>query len=264
MNSQQNSETAGSQRLSGKVVLVTGAGTGIGKAAALGFAQQGAAVVLAGRREAELREVAQSINTLGGQTLVLPTDVSDEEAVQALVTGAVAHFGQLDAAFNNAGITGPFQPITELTASDFDRVMATNLRGVWLLIKYEVLAMQQGGRGGSIVNTSSFLSQAATVGTSIYSASKGALDSMIRAVALEVGLAGIRINNVNPGAIQTPMMAGTPDEVLRPLAAHSALGRLGEPEDVADVAAWLCSDEARFVTGQSILVDGGFTIAGWR
>lgn len=252
------------RRLEGKVALITGAGSGIGQAAALAFAHHGAAVVLAGRRETELQAVADQITGSGGWALALPTDVSDEAAIRALVQQTVDQFGHLDAAFNNAGITGPFQPITQLTAADFDTVMATNLRGVWLLIKYELEAMQRQGTGGSIVNTSSFLSQAASAGTSVYSASKAGLDAMIRAVALEVGPAGIRINNVNPGAIQTPMMEGTPPEIQTALARHAALGRLGTPEDVGDVASWLCSDEARFITGQSLLVDGGFTIAGLR
>ena len=251
-------------RLQGKVALVTGAGTGIGRAAALTFSAQGAAVVLAGRRVPELQAVADRIAETGGTALVLPTDVSDEASVQALVDGTVQHFGRLDAAFNNAGLMGPFEPITALTTDDFDTVIGTNLRGVWLLVKYEVQAMLRQGQGGAIVNTSSFLAQGASAGASVYSASKAALDAMIRAVALEVGSAGIRINNVRPGVIRTPMLMATGQALLTPLAAHAALGRLGEPEDIGDVVAWLCTDEARFVTAQSLLVDGGFTIAGLR
>ena len=254
---------AGQGRLLGKVALVTGAGTGIGRAAALAFAREGAAVVLAGRREAELQAVAGEITAADGRAAAIPTDVSNEAAVATLIKGALDRFGQIDAAFNNAGVTA-YKPIAQLTATDFDQVMATNVRGVWLLIKHEVEAMLAQGRGGAIVNTSSIAATGGTAGLSAYAASKGALDAMIRAVALEVGAGGIRINNVSPGVIRTPMTAVLPAEALTQIGAHAALKRLGEPEDVGDVAVWLCTDEARFITGQSILVDGGFNIAGLR
>ena len=254
---------AGFGRLTGKVALVTGAGSGIGRAAALAFARERASVVLAGRREAELQGVAREIEVAGGNAVAIPTDVSDEGAVMALVAGTLERFGKLDVAFNNAGVTA-YKPIEQLTAAEFDAVMATNVRGVWLLVKHEVEAMRAGGQGGAIVNTSSIAATGGTAGLSAYAASKGALDAMIRAVALEVGGQGIRINNVSPGVIRTPMTAGLPDEALAPYGAHAALKRLGEPDDVGDVAVWLCTEAARFITGQSILVDGGFNIAGPR
>lgn len=259
----QDRLAAGQGRLVGKVALVTGAGTGIGRAAALAFAREGAAVVLAGRREAELQAVAGQIAATDGRAAAIPTDVSDEAAVAALIKGTIDRFGRIDAAFNNAGVTA-YKPIAQLTAADFDQVMATNVRGVWLLVKHEVEAMLAQGHGGAIVNTSSIAATGGTAGLSVYAASKGALDAMIRAVALEVGAGGIRINNVSPGVIRTPMTAVLPAEALTPIAAHAALKRLGEPEDVGDVAVWLCTDEARFITGQSILVDGSFNIAGLR
>lgn len=250
-------------QLAGKVALVTGAGSGIGQATALAFAAQGAAVVLAGRRQAELEAVAAQITAAGGRAMAVPTDVSEEAQVVALVKRTVDEFGRLDAAFNNAGVTS-YGSIEQLTGDDFDRVFATNVKGVWLLVKHEILAMRALGRGGAIVNTSSIAATGGTAGLSIYGASKGALDAMTRAVAVEVGPEGIRINNVSPGLTVTPMTEGMPAEMMDAVAAYTPLKRIGQPADVADVAVWLASDGARFVTGQSILADGGFNIAGQR
>ncbi len=253
-----------SGRLAGKVALVTGGGSGIGKATALRFAAQGAAVALAGRREAELAAVAGLIVDRGGRAVAIPTDISDEAAVDHLVAHVVNQFGGIDIAFNNAGILGPLKPITELSVAEFDAVIATNLRGVWMLARAEIRAMQAAGRAGSIVNTSSFVAEAASAGTSIYAASKAGLNAMIRALALEVGANGIRINNVAPGVIRTPMSSGLDQTLSDALAGHAALKRLGQPDDIADIVLWLSSDEARFVTGQTILADGGFAIPGLR
>nr|WP_204367238.1 SDR family NAD(P)-dependent oxidoreductase [Methylobacterium sp. B34] len=245
------------------MALVTGGGTGIGRAAALGFATKGASVMLAGRRRAELDAVAGEIETIGGRAAVMPTDISQEAEIVALIEGTVERFGRLDASFNNAAISN-VGPIEALTAADFDRVMATNVRGVWLLIRQEVVAMRALGNGGAIVNTSSIAATGGNAGLSIYGASKGALDAMIRHVALEVGGDGIRINNVSPGLTRTPMVTGLPEELLAAFASHAALKRVAEADDVGDAAVWLCTNEARFVTGQSILVDGGYNIAGMR
>ncbi|MFK0333784.1 SDR family NAD(P)-dependent oxidoreductase [Rhizobium sp. NPDC090275] len=258
--------TSSARRLEDHVAIVTGGGTGIGRAAALASARDGATVVLAGRRLAEIETVAQEIVAAGGNALPVPTDVSKEDDIRRLIETTIDRFGRLDAAFNNAGILGNFAPITEQTSDDFDAVIATNLRGVWLSIKYEIEAFLAQGTGGSIINTSSWLAKGALAGSSSYSASKGALDALIRAVAIEYGPKGIRVNNINPGIIDTPMARSgwTDDSAFVPFIEHTPAKRVGQPDDAGDVAAWLATEEARFITGQSILVDGGYTIAGLR
>lgn len=250
----------------GKVALVTGGGSGIGKAAALLFAREGAeGVVLAGRRRPELDQVAKRVAAAGAAPLVVPTDVADPAAVGNLVSAAVARFGRLDAAFNNAGIEGAFRPIEDLSTQDFDATISINLKGAWLCCQAEIAAMHQLGTGGAIVNTSSWLAHGAFPGSSIYSASKAGLDGMIRALAQETAKSGIRINNVNPGIIDTPMLRRFGDDAtFVPFIAHTPARRLGTPEEVAEAVVWLCSDQARFITGQNLLIDGGYTISGHR
>ncbi|WP_419826464.1 SDR family NAD(P)-dependent oxidoreductase [Sphingomonas sp.] len=252
------------RRLEGQVAIVTGAGTGIGEASARAFAREGARVALIGRREEPLHANAAAIRTEGGEALVVAGDVSRSDDAERIVATTVERFGRLDCLFNNAGIQGKGGPIVDMDEAAFDELIAINLKGPWLVTRAALRAMVPAGHGGAIVNTSSFLSTAATVGTSGYSASKAGLDAMIRAIALEAGPHGIRINNINPGVIHTPMLRAHGDDIIPPLAARAALGRVGTPEDIADVAVWLCTEEARFVTGQSLLVDGGFTIPGPR
>ena len=252
------------RRLEGQVVVVTGAGTGIGEAAARAFASNGARVVLVGRREQPLQANAEAVRAEGGEAMVVTGDVSQADDAERIIGATVERFGRLDCLFNNAGIQGRGGPIVDMEEAAFDELIAINLKGPWLMTRAALRVMVAAGRGGAIVNTSSFLSTAATVGTSAYSASKAGLDAMIRAVALEAGPHGIRVNNINPGVIDTPMLRAHGDEIIPPLAARAALGRVGTPEDIADVAVWLCTEEARFITGQSLLVDGGFTIPGPR
>jgi NAD(P)-dependent dehydrogenase (short-subunit alcohol dehydrogenase family) len=171
------------QRFAGQVAPVTGAGSGIGRAAALAFARQGAAVALVGRRVPELEAVAREIAESGGTATVAPADVTDERAVEKTIGAVVEQFGRLDIAFNNAGITA-YNPIEDMTTGDVDQVLATNVKGVWLLVKHEVAQMRKQGDGGSIVNTSSVAATGGSANLSIYTASKGALDAMVRALAL--------------------------------------------------------------------------------
>jgi NAD(P)-dependent dehydrogenase (short-subunit alcohol dehydrogenase family) len=253
-------------RFNGRTALITGGGTGMGRAAALRLAREGAHVVVAGRRASELTAVVASIEAAGGEALAVPTDVTDEAQVQRLLQRTLERFGAIDLAWNNAGVLGGFAPLHETELADFDAVLATNLRGVTACLKHELAAMLASGRGGAIVNTSSWTAHGAMPGIAAYAASKGALDALMRTVALEAGPRGIRINNVSPGVIATPMSRAAlgSDEAMRPLAQHTPLQRIGEPDDVADAVLWLLSDDARFVTGQSVLVDGGFTLGGPR
>jgi NAD(P)-dependent dehydrogenase (short-subunit alcohol dehydrogenase family) len=253
-------------RFTGRTALITGGGTGMGKAAALRFGREGANVVVAGRRRLELDQVVDEITSQGGTALAVPTDVSDPEQVAALVDRVVATYGALDMAWNNAGVLGGFQPMSETSLDDFDQVMATNARGVYACMKLEIAAMRRTGTTGAIVNTSSWTAHGAMPGLSAYAGSKAALDAIVRTVALEVGPDGIRVNNVSPGIIATPMAAGVlaSETTALPFARQTPLQRIGQPEDVADVVLWLLSDDARFVTGQSLLVDGGFTLGGLR
>lgn len=238
----------------------------MGKAAALRFGREGANVVIAGRRPAELRHVVDEIESGGGVALAVPTDVSDETQVEALVKRTVATFGALHMAWNNAGTLGAFAPLHEMSLADFDAVTATNVRGVFACMKYEIAAMLEAGAGGAIVNTSSWTAHGVMPGLSAYAAGKAALDALARTAALEVGPRQIRVNNVSPGIIATPMAEGVlaSAKATLPFQKHTPLERIGQPDDVADAVVWLLSDEARFVTGQSLLVDGGFTLGGLR
>jgi NAD(P)-dependent dehydrogenase (short-subunit alcohol dehydrogenase family) len=246
--------------LSGKVAIVTGGTSGIGRATAIAYAQQGAKVMVAGRRVEEGQETVQLIKAAGGEALFTQTDVTQEADVKAMVDRTVSVFGRLDIAFNNAGTFGESGVLTEQTDDEYDRIMTANVKGVWLCMKYEIAQMMQQG-SGAIVNTSSILGVVAMAGVPLYTASKYAVQGLTKAAALQYAKSGIRMNAVGPGAIATDMFetaTGGQDEAKAYMAGLHPMGRIGQPAEVANAVLWLSSDAASFVTGETLIVDGGF------
>ncbi len=242
--------------LSGKVVIVTGAGSGIGAATAQRFARDGASVVLAGRRVDKLREVARGVPE--ERVLVQATDVSEQAACEALVRAAVARFGRLDVLVNNAGYAA-FGPFLEIGLDEYRKIMATNVDGVVFCTRAALPHLLESR--GNIVNVSSVSGLGGDTGLAFYNASKGALSNLTRALALEFGPRGVRVNAVNPSMTITEMTQGmTGDaDMMKRFMDRIALGRPAEPVDIADVVAFLASDDARFVTGVNLPVDGGLS-----
>lgn len=250
---------------SGKVALVTGGTSGIGKVTALAFARAGARVAISGRRQAEGEQVADEIKAAGGEAVFVRADVSIESEVRAMVDGTLSAFGRIDYAFNNAGVEGTPALLHEMSVDDADQVFAINIRGVFLSLKYEIEAMLRHG-GGAIVNTSSVAGLVGFPRASHYVASKHAVVGLTRTAALEYAQRGIRINAVNPGTIQTDMLDrfgshlwSSTEEARRNLSGFSPMGRIATPEEIAGVVLFLCSDAASYLTGQAIAVDGGLT-----
>jgi NAD(P)-dependent dehydrogenase (short-subunit alcohol dehydrogenase family) len=243
--------------LTGKVALIIGASRGIGAATAHAFAQAGAAVALAARDEAALAAVAQEIRSLGGQALVVPTDVGDPAAVERLVQRTLDTFGHLDAAFNNAaGGNFPPAPLADLPVEAFDQSIQVNLRGVFLAMKYEIPAMLAHG-GGAIVNMSSTAGLRAVPGVAPYVASKHGVIGLTEAAALDYAAHNLRINAVAPGPIHTHHLERAGEQARERTAQAVPMRRLGRPEEVAAMVVWLCSDQASFVTGATLPIDGG-------
>jgi len=246
--------------LAGKVALVTGGASGIGRATALAMAREGARVVVADVAEAGGAETVQRIVAAGGQAVFQRADVAEPANVEALVRCAVETYGRLDCAFNNAGIEGVVAAPHEYPDDVFDRVIAVNLKGVWLCLKAEVRQMLAQG-GGAIVNTASAAGLVGAPTISAYDASKHGVVGLTKSFALAYARQGIRVNAVCPGIIRTPMversfLARDPNAVAR-LEASEPVGRMGTPEEVAEAVVWLCSDAASFVTGVALPVDGG-------
>jgi NAD(P)-dependent dehydrogenase (short-subunit alcohol dehydrogenase family) len=245
-------------KLEGKVVIITGAARGIGAAAARLFADEGAKLMLGDVLAEPLQTLAKQI---GDRAAVCPTDVTDEASVKKLVDETVARYGRVDAALLNAGIEGQTKPIGDYPADVFDKVMAVNVRGVWLGLKYVMRAMD--ATGGSIVITSSTSGIRATPNMSAYTASKHAVIGLMRSAAVEGAPKQIRVNTVNPSPIDTPMissieaMRGVAGRNDQPLARGTPLGRYGKPEEVAKFMLFLTCDDSSFCTGGVYMVDGG-------
>ncbi len=247
------------KELEGKVGLVTGGTSGIGRETAELFAKAGAKVVVAGRREVEGEETVELVRAAGGDGLFVKTDVSKASEVEMLVRKTVETYGRLDVAFNNAGIEGVWVPIALQSENDWDRTIAINLKGVWLCLKYEIRQMLKQG-GGAIVNMASIAGLAGTAGAAAYVASKHGVLGLTKTAALENAKSKIRINAVCPAAIETSMaerLFGDPQVHKFVLGCHP-IGRFGRPAEVAEAVLWMCSDRASFMTGQSLVLDGGF------
>ncbi len=247
------------KELHGKVAIVTGGTSGIGRDAAVLFAKAGAKVVVAGRREVEGEVTNDLLRAAGAEGMFVKTDVSQAAEVAALVQKTVEKFGRLDVAFNNAGIEGSWIPIAEQSEKDWDSTIDINLKGVWLCLKYEIQQMLKQGGGGAIVNMASVAGWIGAAGAATYCASKHGVMGLTKAAALETARSGIRVNVVCPGVIETPMgerVWGAPEAKKFALGLHP-IGRLGTPMEVAEAVVWMCSDRASFMTGQSLVLDGG-------
>lgn len=248
-------------RFSGKTILVTGAGTGMGWAASLRLAQEGAQLVLIGRRPAPLEELTAEIESARGKALAITCDISRNEEVSAAVTQALTRFGSIDGLFANAGILGNIKPLAETETDDFDALIDINLKGTFLTIKHCLPAI----KNGAILINASWTAGGVMPWVGAYASTKGALLALMRTLAVEQGPRGVRVNAINPGIILTPMAEDISDPaLLAKLAEHTPLRRNGAPDDIAGTVAWLMSDDAAFVTGQEITVDGGFTLGGLR
>ena len=246
--------------LDGKVALITGASSGIGRATARIFAREGARLVLADVAEDGGQETLQTVKDMGAEAIFVKTDVSKSAEVDRMVATAVSTYGRLDCAFNNAGIGGRGALTHEYTEDEWNRVLAVNLTGVWLCMKAEIIQMLKQG-GGSIVNTSSIMGLTGAIRVPAYTAAKHGVAGITKAAALEYAREGIRINAVCPAPIYTPMLTSAfkkKPELEERYARSEPMKRIGQPEEIGEAVAWLCSDRASYMTGLPMPVDGGY------
>ena len=250
------------KKLQDRIALVTGGAGGIGRATALAYAREGAKVAVADLNGAAARDVAAEITAAGGEAIGIEVDVTKAAQVEAMVQKVVQHFGRLDVAFNNAGIEIEHLPLAKASEEDFDRLMAVNVKGVWLCMKHEITQMLAQGSGGAIVNTSSVGGVIGAPRQPIYGATKHAVLGLTRAAGVEYARKGIRVNAVCPGIIDTEMteraLAREPKRAAYVEQAHP-IGRLGQAEEIARAVVFLSSEDAGFVVGHPLLVDGGMT-----
>lgn len=243
-----------------KVIVITGSTFGIGKSTAVAFAKRGAKVVLSDWFEDE--ETEKIIKGIGGDAIFVKCDVSNEAEVKNLVARAISHYGRLDFAFNNAGIEGTPAPVTDCTTDNWNNTININLKGVWFCMKYQIPEMLKVG-GGSVVNNASIAGLVGFGGVPAYVASKHGVVGLTKNAALDYAKQNIRVNAVCPGVIQTPMIdrfTGKDPKTLEQLVAAKPMGRVGQPEEIAEAVVFLCSNAASFITGQAIAIDGGWTV----
>lgn len=249
------------KRFNDKVVLITGATAGIGRAAAIAFGREGARLLITGRNARAAESLVAELRAAGTEVEFVPGDASREAVQQQWVEAALTRFGRLDVAINNAGVEGSLGPVAEQTEANYNHVFDTNVKGLMFALKYQVPALVRGG-GGAIVNVSSMVGSIGMAGASVYVASKHAVDGLTRSVALETARSGVRVNAVAPGAIATQMMerfTGGNKDAQAGLAGAHPVGRLGHPEEIAQALLYLASDDAKFMTGSILTIDGGYT-----
>lgn len=244
--------------LEGKVALVTGSGSGIGKSIALLFAQNGAKVVLTDVNEAHGNSVVKEIEAAGGEAIFVKADSGKPEDSEACVNQAVKTYGKLDIAVNNAGIGGASAPVGEYPIESWEKVIQVNLNGVFYGLRYQIPAIEKSSDKGSIINVASILGQVAFPNSSAYVAAKHGVVGLSQNAAVEYATKGIRVNAIGPGFIKTPLLEAMSKEAYAALAAKHPMGRLGEAEEVAELCLWLASDKSSFVTGSYYAIDGGY------